>query len=110
MTNWQLISWNVNGIRAVARKGFLEWLAKKQPDILAIQETKAHPDQLSVPLLQPPGYRSFWVSAQRKGYSGVALYIKEKILPQKIIKIPKNTIAFFIKIHTRRISEMFSIN
>ena len=76
----KLISWNVNGIRAVQRKGFMDWLLKEDPDILCIQETKAHPDQLDEALLNPPGYRTHWSSAERKGYSGVALYLKEKPL------------------------------
>lgn len=71
-----IISWNVNGIRAVQKKGFLDWMAQVQPDILTVQETKAHPDQLDDILRQPEGYYSYWVSATRKGYSGVALYSK----------------------------------
>jgi exodeoxyribonuclease-3 len=69
-----LYSWNVNGIRAAQKKGFLEWLHNAKPDILGIQETKAHPDQLDEELRNPPGYRSYWASAERKGYSGVALF------------------------------------
>lgn len=72
----KLYSWNVNGIRAVQKKGFLDWLNTVQPDILGLQETKAHPDQLDEELLTPPGYTSYWASAERKGYSGVALYTK----------------------------------
>jgi exodeoxyribonuclease III len=72
----QLYSWNVNGIRAAERKGFLDWLASAQPDILGIQETKANTDQLSADLLEPAGYHTYWSSAERKGYSGVALYSK----------------------------------
>ncbi|MCB0027301.1 MAG: endonuclease/exonuclease/phosphatase family protein, partial [Anaerolineales bacterium] len=66
-------SWNVNGVRAAARKGFLDWLAATKPDILGIQETKAHPDQLDSALRAPAGYHSFWAAAEKKGYSGVAL-------------------------------------
>jgi exodeoxyribonuclease-3 len=69
-----LYSWNVNGIRAVQKKGFLDWLQHTQPDILGLQETKAMPAQLDAALLQPAGYHTFWASAERKGYSGVALY------------------------------------
>lgn len=72
----KLLSWNVNGIRAVQKKGFLEWLAVESPDILCIQETKASPDQLNEELISPIGYRSFWSSAERKGYSGVSVYSK----------------------------------
>lgn len=78
----RIISWNVNGIRAIAKKGFLEWLEKESPDILCIQETKAHPEQLTKKMLGPGEYTSAFSSAERKGYSGVALYFKEK--PEKI--------------------------
>ena len=70
----RLFSWNVNGIRAVQKKGFLDWLQQMQPDVLGLQETKASPDQLDEALLKPPGYHTYWSSAERKGYSGVALY------------------------------------
>ena len=69
-----IYSWNVNGIRAAQRKGFLDWLAAEQPDILGVQETKAQPDQLDEELLNPAGYHAYWDSAERKGYSGVALF------------------------------------
>lgn len=69
-------SWNVNGIRAAEKKGFLNWLNETQPDILGVQETKAHPDQLSDALLHPEGYFTYWASAEKKGYSGVGLYSK----------------------------------
>ena len=69
-----ILSWNVNGIRAIYKKGFLEWLDREQPDILCIQETKASPDQLTEELLRPAGYTSYWSSACRKGYSGVGVY------------------------------------
>ncbi len=71
---WKLISWNVNGIRAVEKKGFLNWLSACGADIVAIQETKAHPDQLSAALLEPPGYTAAFNAAEKKGYSGVATY------------------------------------
>ena len=72
----KLLSWNVNGIRAIEKKGFLEWLQKESPDILCLQETKAHPEQLSEELLKPKGYTAYWSSAEKKGYSGVAIYTK----------------------------------
>ncbi|MBU1090192.1 exodeoxyribonuclease III [Patescibacteria group bacterium] len=75
-----LISWNINGIRAVVKSGFLEWLAKSPADIVAIQETKASPSQLGSNLLEPDGWQSFWNSAERSGYSGVAIYSKIKPL------------------------------
>ncbi|KAA3655072.1 MAG: exodeoxyribonuclease III [Chloroflexi bacterium] len=73
-----LTSWNVNGIRAAHRKGFLSWLEQASPDILGIQETKCHPDQLDDALRNPPGYHSYWAYAEKKGYSGVALYTKQE--------------------------------
>lgn len=75
----KLISWNVNGIRAVHNKGiFLEWLNRTQPDIVGIQETKASPDQLDASLLAPDGYTSYWASSTvKKGYSGVGLFTKK---------------------------------
>ena len=77
-----ILSWNVNGIRAIQKKGFLEWLAEEKPDILCLQETKAHKEQLSDNLLEIPGYTPYFSSAERKGYSGVAIY--SKIKPEKI--------------------------
>ncbi|MCP4427258.1 MAG: exodeoxyribonuclease III [Chloroflexi bacterium] len=73
-----LYSWNVNGIRAAQRKGFLDWLHQTSPDILCVQETKAHPDQLDAELRQPDGYHTYWAWAEKKGYSGVALYTKRE--------------------------------
>ena len=72
--NWKLISWNVNGIRAAEKKGLLEWLAASQADVVALQETKAHPEQLSDALLNPSGYQAAWNWAEKKGYSGTATY------------------------------------
>ncbi|MCY3572669.1 MAG: exodeoxyribonuclease III [Chloroflexi bacterium] len=74
----KLISWNVNGIRAAQRKGFLDWLGAESPDVLTVQETKAHPEQLAARLRQPEGYQSWWASAERKGYSGVGLFSKSQ--------------------------------
>jgi exodeoxyribonuclease-3 len=76
----KLISWNVNGVRAVHKKGFLEWLEDADPDILCIQETKAHVDQLPNELLEDHGYHNYWHSAEKRGYSGVATYCKEEPL------------------------------
>jgi exodeoxyribonuclease III len=72
----KLISWNVNGIRAVYKKGFPEWLVKEAPDILCLQETKAEESQLAEEIKNVAGYRSFWCSASKKGYSGVAIFTK----------------------------------
>jgi exodeoxyribonuclease-3 len=80
MTNLTLLSWNVNGVRAAHRKGFLPWLDESAPDILCLQETKAMESQLPAELAQPGGYRAYWNSAQRKGYSGTALITREEPL------------------------------
>ena len=74
----RLISWNVNGIRAIQKKGFLDWFRQESVDILCLQETKAECDQLDEELRDIGGYQSFWCSAEKKGYSGVAVYAKEK--------------------------------
>ena len=74
----KILSWNVNGLRAIEKKGFHRWLLETQPDILAIQETKAHKEQLSDDLLHIDGYHSYFCSGERKGYSGTALYTKEE--------------------------------
>lgn len=76
----RFVSWNVNGIRAVEKKGFVETLLEIDPDILAIQETKAKPEQLSEALKNINGYTSYWFPAEKKGYSGVGIYAKEKPL------------------------------
>jgi len=78
ITMKKVLSWNVNGIRAVEKKGFLDWLSREDPDILAIQETKAHPDQLNDELRHPRGYHAYWNHAEKKGYSGVATFSKEE--------------------------------
>jgi exodeoxyribonuclease-3 len=69
-----LFSWNVNGLRAAGKKGFGEWLAGASPGVLCLQETKARPEQLPPALREPPGYRAFFSSAERPGYSGTAVY------------------------------------
>ncbi|MEM7798219.1 MAG: exodeoxyribonuclease III [Chloroflexota bacterium] len=75
-----LYSWNVNGLRAAHRKGILDWLNESKPDILALQETKCHPDQLVDELREPAGYHTYWAFAEKKGYSGVAIYSREEPL------------------------------
>ncbi len=72
-----IVTWNVNGIRACTKKGYLEWLDSEGADIVCLQETKAHPDQLDPGLLQPAGWHSAFASAQKRGYSGVAVYARE---------------------------------
>jgi exodeoxyribonuclease-3 len=74
----RILSWNVNGIRGAYKRGFADWLAAESPDILCLQETKASVDQLQESLINPEGYHSYWNSAQRKGYSGVAVYTKKE--------------------------------
>lgn len=74
----RLLSWNVNGARAIVKKGFLDWLQKEFPDVLCIQETKAHPEQLTDDVLKPNGYKTYWSAAEKKGYSGVAVFTKRE--------------------------------
>ncbi|WP_324025015.1 exodeoxyribonuclease III [Maribacter sp. BPC-D8] len=73
----KIISYNVNGIRAALRKGFLEWLGTVSPDVVCLQEIKANEDQLDLSLFEEAGYKyNYWYSAQKKGYSGVAILSK----------------------------------
>jgi exodeoxyribonuclease-3 len=79
MKNITIASYNVNGIRAAMRKGFLTWLQHVSPDIICIQETKANQDQVETKAIEASGYPyHYWFSAQKKGYSGVAIFCKEK--------------------------------
>lgn len=78
MKKLKLLSWNVNGIRAVLKKGFLEWFKQANLDILCIQETKAWEEQLPDELINVPGYHSYFCQGVKKGYSGTAIYTKEK--------------------------------
>lgn len=73
----KLISWNVNGIRSVVKKGLVEFVRREKPDVLCLQETKATPEDLDHPL---PGYEAFWNSAEKKGYSGTAIFTRIKPL------------------------------
>jgi len=75
-----LISWNVNGIRAAIRKGFSDFIEAYDPDILCLQETKAHRHQVEIDL---PEYEEYWHSAKKKGYSGTALFSKE--MPKAVL-------------------------
>ena len=72
----RLICWNVNGIRAAWKKGFADWFARELPDILCIQETKAQADQLEASIVHFQDYKSYFFSAEKKGYSGVAVYTR----------------------------------
>jgi exodeoxyribonuclease-3 len=76
----KILSWNVNGIRAVLKKGFFDWFRKESPDILSLQEVKAQTHQLPPEMLYPPGYHADWNPARRPGYSGVATFSKIKPL------------------------------
>tara|TARA_B110000003_G_scaffold42848_2_gene40237 strand:- start:47548 stop:48309 length:762 start_codon:yes stop_codon:yes gene_type:complete len=75
----KIISYNVNGIRAAIKKGMLEWLQSANPDVICIQETKAQQNQVDAEAIKSAGYLyQYWFSAQKKGYSGVAIFCKEK--------------------------------
>jgi len=80
----KMLSLNVNGIRAIHKKGFLEWILKENPDILCLQEIKAEEAQIPKELQEIPGYFLYVNSAQKKGYSGTAIYTKIK--PEKVEK------------------------
>lgn len=79
----KIYSWNVNGLRAVLKKGFLEWINEKQPDVLCIQETKLQENQLEDSFKNIEGYYSYFSFAEKKGYSGTATYTKEKPISVK---------------------------
>jgi exodeoxyribonuclease-3 len=79
----RIISYNVNGIRAAIKKGFLEWLATNPADVICVQETKALQEDVDQTLFRKLGYEDYWFSAKKKGYSGVAIFTKIK--PDQII-------------------------
>ena len=74
----RIISWNVNGIRAAQKRGFVSWIQSTGADIVCVQETKAAPEQLSVELREPDGLYANWCTAERAGYSGVATFSRQK--------------------------------
>lgn len=74
----RIISYNVNGIRAALRKGFLDWLNAAGPDVLCIQEIKANPEQVEAEILENLDYYHYWYPAEKKGYSGVSIWSKTK--------------------------------
>ena len=78
----KIVSWNVNGLRAAAKNGFLGWLELAGPDILCIQETRVRPEELDESLLNPFGYHSCWNPAEKKGYSGTGLY--SRVAPKSV--------------------------
>ena len=72
----KIISYNVNGIRAAMGKGWLDWVKTEDPDIVCVQETKAHKEQLDLEEFKAAGYHTYWYSAEKKGYSSVAIFSK----------------------------------
>jgi exodeoxyribonuclease-3 len=80
----RIITLNVNGIRSAARKGFFDWLSKQQADVVCLQETKAQADQIADPLYWPEGFKSYYLDAEKKGYSGVAIYARRE--PDDVIQ------------------------
>ncbi|MDE5606966.1 MAG: endonuclease/exonuclease/phosphatase family protein, partial [Bacteroidales bacterium] len=73
----KIITYNVNGIRSAVTKGFVEWLGGSGADVVCLQETKAQPDQIPVEAFAAAGYQTYMFSAEKKGYSGVALLTKQ---------------------------------
>jgi exodeoxyribonuclease-3 len=76
----KILSYNVNGIRAALKKNFASWLQEVTPDVVCLQETKAIASQVDTTIFEDLGYHHYWHSAQRKGYSGVAILTKEKVV------------------------------
>ena len=74
----RIITYNVNGIRAAINKGFLEWLKTDPADVVCVQETKAQKDDVDHASIRKLGFEDYWFSAQKKGYSGVAVFTKVK--------------------------------
>jgi exodeoxyribonuclease-3 len=81
---FRVISLNANGIRAAARKGFFDWLAGQDADVVCIQETKAQAHQLTDECFSPTGYHCYYADAAKKGYSGVAIYTRHQ--PKKVLR------------------------
>ncbi len=78
----KIITYNVNGLRSALSKGFTDWLAEEQPDIVCLQETKAQPDQIPTLEFEALGYKCYFFSARKKGYSGVA--ILSRLIPSQV--------------------------
>lgn len=74
----KIITYNLNGIRAAMSKGLIDWISQVSPDVLCVQEIKANPDQVGVFEFEELGYHHYWYPAQKKGYSGVAIFTKQK--------------------------------
>lgn len=79
----KILSYNVNGIRAAISKGLIDWLREENPDVLCLQETKAQPEQIDAALFEERGYHCYFLSAEKKGYSGVAILTQKE--PDKVI-------------------------
>ncbi len=79
----RIVTLNANGIRSAARKGLFAWLEGQDADVVCLQETKAQRDQLADPVFHPAGYHGYFLDAQKKGYSGVAIYSRVK--PQEVV-------------------------
>lgn len=104
----KLISWNVNGIRSVFNKGFLEWFTMESPDILCLQETKAQIEQFPADLINHSHYEVIHSSAIKKGYSGVATISREKILDTK--KIEKHEYDSEGRVLIHELEEFYLVN
>src|SRR6187399_1898985 len=74
----RIVSYNVNGIRAAIKKGFIDWLKTDPADIICLQETKAEKENLDFAAIEALGFDTYWFSAQKKGYSGVAIFTKRR--------------------------------
>ena len=79
----RIVSYNVNGIRAAIKKGLIDWLKEYPVDVFCVQETKATPQDIDLALFTDMGYHIAWFPAQKKGYSGVAIFSKQK--PSQVI-------------------------
>ncbi len=74
----KIISYNVNGIRSALSKGWMDWIKAASPDVVCLQEIKAQPEQLDLSIFDDAGYKHYWYPAQKKGYSGVAIFSKRE--------------------------------
>ena len=84
----RLVTWNVNGLRACLGKGFLDFFQRVDADVVCLQETKLQPDQIALEL---PGYRLFWNSAEKKGYSGTAVFTRVEPCPSPAASVWTST-------------------
>jgi len=87
-----ILSWNVNGLRAAIKNGFLDWFHGTQPDILCLQESRVLPTDLEEAVLKPAGYTSYFNPAQKKGYSGTATYVRDGV---KLLSVKNSGVAQF---------------